>query len=82
VFLLQHATRVPQYDVFRQYTRRSTSWRRGRLAARAVRLRFDVRRRFRLDEVEPAREIVKRFATGAMSYGSISAESHETWPSR
>ena len=31
-----------------------------------------------LDEVEPASEIVKRFATGAMSYGSISAEAHET----
>ncbi len=35
-------------------------------------------RRFRLDEVEPASEIVKRFCTGAMSFGSISAESHET----
>ena len=31
-----------------------------------------------LDEVEPASEIVKRFSTGAMSYGSISAEAHET----
>ncbi len=31
-----------------------------------------------LDEVEPVSEIVKRFATGAMSYGSISAEAHET----
>ena len=31
-----------------------------------------------LDEVEPATEIVKRFCTGAMSYGSISAEAHET----
>ena len=31
-----------------------------------------------LDEVEPAKEIVKRFATGAMSYGSISKEAHET----
>ena len=31
-----------------------------------------------IDEVEPASEIVKRFSTGAMSYGSISAEAHET----
>src|SRR4029079_3760724 len=31
-----------------------------------------------LEEVEPAKEIVKRFATGAMSYGSISREAHET----
>ena len=35
-----------------------------------------------IDEVEPASEIVKRFSTGAMSYGSISAEAHETWRSR
>ena len=37
-----------------------------------------VERRCRIDEVEPASEIVKRFATGAMSYGSISKEAHET----
>jgi glutamate synthase (NADPH/NADH) large chain len=34
-----------------------------------------------LDEVEPAKEIVKRFATGAMSLGSISTEAHSPWPS-
>jgi glutamate synthase (NADPH/NADH) large chain len=79
VFLLQHATRSRQYDVFRQYT--STV---DKLAAESGYLRglFELKAGERepvpLDEVEPASEIVKRFATGAMSYGSISAEAHET----
>ncbi|MFI6329549.1 glutamate synthase large subunit [Micromonospora chersina] len=79
VFLLQHATRSRQYDVFRQYTAKVDE-----LAARGGSLRglFTLRTGVRppvpLDEVEPATEIVKRFATGAMSYGSISAEAHET----
>ena len=79
VFLLQHATRSRQYDVFRQYT--STV---DRLAAEAGSLRglFGIRTGARppvpLAEVEQVSEIVKRFATGAMSYGSISAEAHET----
>src|SRR5262249_58949541 len=79
VFLLQHATRSRQYDVFREFT--STV---DKQAADAGSLRglFEIRTEGRtsvpLDEVEPAAEIVKRFATGAMSYGSISAEAHET----
>ena len=78
VFLLQHATRSKQYDVFRKYTEKVDG-----LAAQAGSLRglFQFRADrtpVPLDEVEPASEIVKRFATGAMSYGSISAESHET----
>ncbi|MGW0432681.1 glutamate synthase large subunit [Micromonospora sp. NPDC003197] len=79
VFLLQHATRSRQYDVFRQYTAKVDE-----LAAQAGSLRglFTLRTGVRppvpLDEVEPASEIVKRFSTGAMSYGSISAEAHET----
>src|SRR2546423_5350953 len=43
-----------------------------------LKFRAGVRPPVPLDEVEPASEIVKRFATGAMSYGSISAEAHET----
>ncbi|MFG1606362.1 glutamate synthase large subunit [Actinoplanes sp. NPDC049265] len=77
VFLLQHATRSKQYDVFRRYTEKVDS-----LAAETGSLRglfkFRAANRIDIDEVEPASEIVKRFATGAMSYGSISAESHET----
>jgi glutamate synthase (NADPH) large chain len=79
VFLLQHATRSRQYDVFQRYTSTVDD-----LASRAGSLRglFELRVGARpavpIDEVEPATEIVKRFATGAMSYGSISAEAHET----
>ncbi|MFV2009226.1 MULTISPECIES: glutamate synthase large subunit [unclassified Micromonospora] len=79
VFLLQHATRSGQYDVFRRYTTTVDN-----LAAEAgslrglFTLRDGVREPVPIDEVEPASEIVKRFSTGAMSYGSISAESHET----
>jgi glutamate synthase (NADPH/NADH) large chain len=79
VFLLQHATRSRQYEVFRAYTSKVDE-----LAARTGSLRglFTFRTGVRppvpLSEVEPATEIVKRFATGAMSYGSISAEAHET----
>ncbi|GAA4446948.1 glutamate synthase large subunit [Phytohabitans houttuyneae] len=79
VFLLQHSTRSRQYSVFQKYT--STV---DKLAAEAgslrglFTLRTGVRPAVPLDEVEPASEIVKRFATGAMSYGSISAEAHET----
>ena len=79
VFLLQHATRSRQYDVFKRYTAlvdkqaTDTGSLRGLFA-----LRTGVREPVPLDEVEPATEIVKRFATGAMSYGSISMEAHET----
>ncbi|HEX6873792.1 MAG TPA: glutamate synthase large subunit [Micromonosporaceae bacterium] len=79
VFLLQHATRSRQYDVFRQYSAAVDE-----LAARAgslrglFRLRTGVRAPVPLDEVESVEAIVVRFATGAMSYGSISAEAHET----
>jgi glutamate synthase (NADPH/NADH) large chain len=79
VFLLQHATRSRQYDVFQRYTAKVDE-----LAGQAGSLRglFELRNGVRpavpLDEVEPAAELVKRFATGAMSYGSISAEAHET----
>ncbi len=43
-----------------------------------LKFREGVRPPVPIDEVEPASEIVKRFSTGAMSYGSISAEAHET----
>jgi glutamate synthase (NADPH) large chain len=79
VFKLQHATRTKRYDVFRQYTRLVDDQ-----AARLATLRglFELRTGDRppvpLDEVEPVADIVRRFSTGAMSYGSISAEAHET----
>ena len=78
VFKLQHATRHGRYAIFKQYTA---------LVDRQNRHRATLRGLFRLtpqgapvpiDEVEPVDQIVRRFATGAMSYGSISQEAHET----
>ncbi|MEU5564493.1 glutamate synthase large subunit [Micromonospora musae] len=79
VFLLQHATRSRQYDIFKRYTTKVDALAAEGGSLRGLfALRADVRAPVPLDEVEPATEIVKRFATGAMSYGSISAEAHET----
>ena len=79
VFKLQHATRTGQYSIFKEYTRLVDD-QSERLAS--LRGLFEFRKGARpavpLEEVEPASEIVKRFSTGAMSYGSISAEAHET----
>ncbi|GAA3189129.1 glutamate synthase large subunit [Dactylosporangium siamense] len=79
VFLLQHATRSKQYDVFQRYTAKvdELAGQAGSLRG-LFELRTGVRAAVPIDEVEPATEIVKRFATGAMSYGSISMEAHET----
>ncbi|MFE7405856.1 glutamate synthase large subunit [Isoptericola sp. NPDC057559] len=78
VFRLQHATRTGRMDIFRQYTRRVDEQSRRLMTLRGL-LRFTPDREpVPIDEVEPVSEIVKRFNTGAMSYGSISAEAHET----
>ncbi len=79
VFRLQHATRSRRMDVFRDYTRRVDEQAERLLTLRGLfRLRTGERPPVPLEEVEPVSEIVKRFSTGAMSYGSISAEAHET----
>ena len=79
VFRLQHATREGRYDIFRQYTAGIDEQARELATLRGLfRFRDDLRPPLPIDEVEPVAEIVKRFATGAMSYGSISAEAHET----
>ena len=79
VFKLQHATRSGQYRVYQEYTTLvNDQSRTARHAARAAGLQAHAARRLPLDEVEPVESIVKRFATGAMSYGSISQEAHET----
>ncbi len=79
---LQHATRQGRYDIFKSYTA-AVDDQSARLATLRglFRLRSASelgREPVRLEEVEPVSEIVKRFSTGAMSYGSISAEAHET----
>ncbi len=82
VFRLQHATRAGRYDVFKQYTARIDEQAERLMTLRGLfRLRSadeGGRTAIPLDEVEPISEIVKRFSTGAMSYGSISQEAHET----
>ncbi len=79
VFKLQHATRTGQYSIFKEYTKLVDDQSERFASLRGLlKFRDDVRPSVPLDEVEPVSEIVKRFSTGAMSYGSISAEAHET----
>ncbi|MEO7271725.1 MAG: glutamate synthase large subunit, partial [Vicinamibacterales bacterium] len=78
VFKLQHATRSGQYRVFKDYTTLVNDQSRKFGTLRGL---LDFTRSqppVPIDEVEPVETIVKRFATGAMSYGSISSEAHET----
>ncbi|TDC07578.1 glutamate synthase large subunit, partial [Streptomyces sp. 8K308] len=79
VFRLQHSTRERRYDVFRQYTERVNEQSERLMTLRGLfRLKDGERPPVPIEEVEPVSEIVKRFSTGAMSYGSISREAHET----
>jgi len=79
VFRLQHATRTGRYDIFKEYTTRinDQSERLGTLRG-LFRFREGERPPVPLDEVESVESIVRRFSTGAMSYGSISQEAHQT----
>jgi glutamate synthase (NADPH) large chain len=79
VFRLQHSTRARRYDVFKQYTSRVDTQSERLMTLRGLfRFKDGERQPIPLDEVEPVSAIVKRFSTGAMSYGSISQEAHET----
>jgi glutamate synthase (NADPH/NADH) large chain len=78
VFRLQHATRTRRYDIFKQYTQRVNEQSERLMTLRGLFGLTSERPAIPLDEVEPVGEIVKRFSTGAMSYGSISREAHET----
>jgi len=79
VFKLQHATRTKRYDIFKDYTRRVDDQARKLATLRGLfELDAGDRQPVPIDEVEPVGEIVKRFSTGAMSYGSISMEAHQT----
>lgn len=79
VFRLQHATRTGRYSLFKDYTRRVDEQNERLATLRGLfDFRFEGRTPVPIEEVEPVSAIVKRFATGAMSYGSISAEAHET----
>jgi glutamate synthase (NADPH) large chain len=78
VFKLQHATRSGQYQIFKDYTRTVNDQSQRLCTLRGL---FDLRpagAAVPLDEVESVESIMRRFATGAMSYGSIGLEAHET----
>ncbi|MCX4544154.1 glutamate synthase large subunit [Streptomyces sp. NBC_01565] len=82
VFRLQHATRNRRYDIFKKYTERVNEQSERLMTLRGL---FGFkgaeeggRPSISVDEVESVADIVKRFSTGAMSYGSISREAHET----
>jgi glutamate synthase (NADPH/NADH) large chain len=78
VFRLQHSTRTRRYDIFKQYTARVDEQSERLMTLRGLFRLAAGRTPVPLDEVEPVSAIVTRFSTGAMSYGSISREAHET----
>ena len=79
VFTLQHSTRNKRYDVFKRYTDRVNEQSSRLMTLRGLfQFKEGVNAPISIDEVESARDIIKRFSTGAMSYGSVSAEVHET----
>ncbi|MBB4685079.1 glutamate synthase large subunit [Amycolatopsis jiangsuensis] len=79
VFLLQHASKTGREEVYRSYTEEvHRLYREGGTLRGLFAFRDGVREPVPIDEVEPAESILRRFNTGAMSYGSISAEAHET----
>ncbi|MGE0359521.1 MAG: glutamate synthase large subunit [Vicinamibacterales bacterium] len=78
VFKLQHATRTRRFEIFKEYTRLVDDQSRQRATLRGL-FRFrPLGPAVPLDEVEPVSAILRRFSTGAMSFGSISQEAHET----
>jgi len=76
---LQVAARTNSRDAYERFAQMINEANAARCSLRGLlKFRFEQREPVPLEEVEPASEIVKRFRTGAMSYGSISAEAHET----
>ena len=78
VFKLQHATREKRYDIFRDYTKAVDEQAERLMTLRGLFRFAGDRDPVSLDEVESANDIIRRFSTGAMSYGAISQEMHET----
>ncbi|HVD92491.1 MAG TPA: glutamate synthase large subunit [Vicinamibacterales bacterium] len=78
VFKLQHATRTGQYAIFKEYTRLVDDQTQRMATLRGLLELRPTVTPIPLEEVEPVERIVRRFATGAMSYGSISEEAHTT----
>ncbi|MEO8681346.1 MAG: glutamate synthase-related protein, partial [Vicinamibacterales bacterium] len=78
VFRLQHATRTGRYDIFKEYTRLVDDQSQRRATLRSLFKFKPAGPPVPLAEVEPVESILPRFSTGAMSFGSISQEAHET----
>lgn len=78
VFKLQHATRSGQYQIFKEYTDRVNNQNEHLATLRGLFEFNNAKQAIPIEEVEPIESIMKRFSTGAMSYGSISSEAHET----
>ncbi len=77
IAMLQHSVRSGDFKLFKKYTSLINDPDKNYATLRSM-LQFKERKSIPIDEVEPVAEIAKRFATGAMSYGSISKEAHET----
>jgi glutamate synthase domain-containing protein 2/glutamate synthase domain-containing protein 1/glutamate synthase domain-containing protein 3 len=77
IAMLQHSVRSGDYNLFKKYSHLVNEQTKVLANIRGI-LKFRKGNAIPIDEVEPAMSIVKRFATGAMSYGSISKEAHET----
>jgi glutamate synthase (NADPH/NADH) large chain len=76
---LQHSTRTNSFQTFRDYARIINDQSKRHMTLRGLfEFRIDPAKSIPIEEVEPAKEIVRRFATGAMSLGSISTEAHTT----
>src|SRR5256714_5387732 len=76
---LQHSARANKFDTYKEYAQIINDQSRRHMTLRGLfEFKFDPARAIPVDEVEPASEIVRRFATGAMSLGSISTEAHST----
>ena len=74
---LQHATQSDNYSTFKEFSKLSNDETRRQSTLRGL-LEFAEREQIPIDEVEPASAITRRFCTGAMSFGSLSAEAHQT----
>lgn len=77
IHMLQKATRTGSFETFKEYSRMIDNQSRQLYTLRGLMNLKSSRPPVPIDEVEPVEEIVKRFKTGAMSYGSISKEAHE-----
>ena len=76
---LQHATRANNFNSYKEYAQLINDQSKRHLTLRGLfEFKIDPTKAISIDQVEPAKEIVKRFATGAMSLGSISTEAHAT----